>query len=134
MQAGEITFLQLIILITYGKSASCCLCPDPELVSRNQSYFCGQELRGSDCHINAKFICDVGSVTAEIAEDDCNENASSTRNCAPPSHKGCKQKWKNSTVMLAYCLRLRYCVDLKQAKNFWKIHNSTDPRLRFQNL
>jgi hypothetical protein len=134
MQGWEITFLQLIILITYGKSASCCLCPDPALVFRNESFFCGQELRGSDCQINAKFICDVGSVTAIKAAANCNGMASSTRNCAPPSYQHCKKQWKNSTVMITYCLRLRFCVDLKQAKNFWKIHNSTDPTLRFQNL
>jgi hypothetical protein len=134
MQAREITFLQLIVLITYGKSASCCLCPGPELVSHKESYFCGQELRGSDCQLNAKFICDIGSVTAEIAEEDCNERASPITNCAPPSYKTCKQKWKNSTVMLAQCLSSRFCVDLKRAKNFWKIYNSTDPKLRFQNL
>jgi hypothetical protein len=134
MHVGEITYLQLIILILYGKSASCCLCP--ELVLRNESYFCGQELRGSDCQLNAKFICDIGSVTAEIAEEDCNENASSTRNCAPPSYQRCKQQWNGSTsrVLMAQCLRARFCVDLKRAKNFWKIYNSTDPKLRFQNL
>jgi hypothetical protein len=134
MQAGEIKFLQLIILITYGKSASCCLCPEPELVPQNESYFCGQELRGSDCKLNAKFICDIGSVTAEVSGENCNRMASSTRNCAPPSYSTCKQKWKNSTLMVAYCLKSRFCVDLKRAKNFWKIHNSTDPKLRFQNL
>jgi hypothetical protein len=135
MQAGVITFLQLIVLITYGKSASCCLCPGPELVSHNESYFCGQELRGSDCKLNAKFICDIGSVTAEIAEEDCNENASSTRNCAPPSYKRCKQQWNStSPVLMADCLSSRFCVDLKRAKNFWKIYNSPDPKLRFRNL
>jgi hypothetical protein len=134
MQGWAITFLQLIILITYGKYASCCLCPGPEFVLRNESYFCGEELRGSDCQINAKYICEMGSVTAEIAEENCNENASSTTNCAPPSYKTCKDKWKNSTVLLAKCLRVRFCVDLKRAKNFWRIYNSTDPTLRFQNL
>jgi hypothetical protein len=136
MQAGVITYLQLIVLITYGKSASCCLCPGPELVSHNESYFCGQELRGSDCKLNAKFICDIGSVTAEIAEEDCNGRASPINNCAPPSYQRCKQQWNNITspVLMARCLRSRYCIDLKMAKNFWKIYNSTDPKLRFQNL
>jgi hypothetical protein len=118
MQGWEIIFLELIILITYGKSASCCLCP--ELVFRNVSYFCGQELRGSDCQINAKFICDAGSATAIKAEANCNGMTSSTRNSVPPSYQHCKKQRKNSTVMLAYCLRLRFCFDLKRAKNFWK--------------
>jgi hypothetical protein len=117
-----------LILIFYEQSVFCCRCPEPVL--QDESYFCGQELQGSDCTMNVKFVCNVGSVEAEKTPGDCSGRATE-KHCAPNSKKFCLNKYPNP-VSTNGCLKSRGCYGPQTARKYWQEYNSTDPELRFQ--
>jgi hypothetical protein len=120
--------LTTLILIFYEQSVFCCRCP--ESVLKDESVFCGQELQGSDCTINVKFVCKVGSVEVEKTKSDCGGRAIE-KHCAPISRKHCLNQYPNP-ASTNRCLKNRGCYDIQTARTFWQEYNSTDPKFRFQ--
>jgi hypothetical protein len=128
MKVTGIHCVLTLILIFYERSVFCCRCPKPVL--QDESYFCGQELQGSDCTINAQFVCNVGSVEAEKTPGDCKGRATE-KHCAPISKKHCLEEYTNPVSTIG-CLTARGCYDVQTAREYWHEYNSTDPKFRLQ--